>query len=191
MNVTLPISDASGFSRRSFGVTDIRAMIAHGIIRDDENIELIDGEIITEAPETSRHGRIKNKLARLLQSKVSLDLLVAVDTTLYLDDQNFVEPDIYIVQDGENALSTLGSDVLLLVEVALSSMSHDIGPKAALYARQGIRDYWVIDCETLATTVFRDPIDGAYQSTIQTEVSHTLVPLFLSDVIVNMKDLGM
>jgi Uma2 family endonuclease len=190
MNVILPTLDGSGFSRRSFGVADITAMVTHGIIRDDENIELIDGEIITGAPETSRHGRVKNKLARLFQSKVSLDLLIADDTTLYLDEQNFVKPDIYIVHDGENALSTPGSEVLLLMEVALSSMSHDIGSKAALYAKQGIRDYWVIDCETLETTVFRDPIDGMFHSTSVAQTGQQLVPLSLSDIIVNMSKLG-
>lgn len=179
MNAPFSPPAADGVVRRSFAVADILAMIEHGIIGQDENIELLDGEIVTVAPESSRHGRIKNKLSRFWHRNVADDLIVLTDTTLYLDARNFVEPDIYIVVDSVDALHTPGPDVLLLVEVALSSQAFDSGIKAGLYARHGLREYWVVDGESLITRVFRQPVDGRYTQITEIAMDQPLEALAL------------
>jgi Uma2 family endonuclease len=66
---------------------------------------------------------------------------------------------IYPRASGIGGLS--GSNVLLVVEIADSSLRYDTGRKAALYAGFGIREIWVIDAVRLTTRVFREPaVDG-------------------------------
>ena len=56
------------------------------------------------------------------------------------------------------------ADVLLAIEVAHSSLRFDTTTKARLYAALGVRDYWVIDAETLTTRVHRGPSPQGYAS---------------------------
>jgi Uma2 family endonuclease len=53
--------------------------------------------------------------------------------------------------------------VLLIVEVAHSSLSYDRGEKAALYAAAGISDYWVVNLRDGRVEVHRDPAEGKYR----------------------------
>lgn len=55
-------------------------------------------------------------------------------------------------------------DIVLLVEVSDTTLSFDINEKAALYARAGIADYWVVDVNKRRMIVHRSPSEGAYQS---------------------------
>ena len=55
-----------------------------------------------------------------------------------------------------------GPDVLLAVEVADTTLEKDKGLKAAIYAKYGLRELWVIDASRLETYVHRDPVDGCW-----------------------------
>lgn len=63
-----------------------------------------------------------------------------------------------------DSTSVRGPDVLLAVEVATATLRKDLKLKAALYARYGVRELWVIDTKKLVTTVHRAPIEGAWRS---------------------------
>jgi hypothetical protein len=67
--------------------------------------------------------------------------------------------------------------VLLLVEIADSSLRYDIGRKAALYASFDIRELWVIDAVRLTTRVFRDPAAGGYHNASDFKPADRLTPL--------------
>jgi len=73
-----------------------------------------------------------------------------------------------------------GESVLLVVEIAGSSLRYDIGRKAALYAGFGIRELWVIDAAKLMTRVFRMPSDQRYGETRDFGASDRLMPLLAS-----------
>ena len=67
--------------------------------------------------------------------------------------------------------------MLLVVEIADSSLRYDVGRKAALYASFGIRELWVIDAVRLTTRVFREPAADGYRETRDFAASDPLVPL--------------
>ena len=71
-----------------------------------------------------------------------------------------------------------GATVLLVVEIANSSLRYDVGRKAALYASFGIRELWVIDAVRLTTRVFREPGSDGYRDMRDLAASDPLVPLF-------------
>ena len=66
--------------------------------------------------------------------------------------------------------------MLLVVEIADSSLRYDIGRKAALYASFGIRELWVIDAVRLTTRVFREPAADGYRKARDFASSDPLVP---------------
>lgn len=54
-------------------------------------------------------------------------------------------------------------DILLLIEVAESSLSYDRATKLRLYAEAGVSEYWVIDVAAEGIEVHRAPDAGGYR----------------------------
>ena len=69
------------------------------------------------------------------------------------------------------------TDILLLVEVADSSLADDRGYKADLYAEAGIADYWIVNLIDRCVEVYRDPRDGKYQNTSTFHDDQSITPL--------------
>lgn len=83
-----------------------------------------------------------------------------------------------------------GRDVLLASEVAGSSMSYDRGIKARLYARHGIREFWVVDAASRVSWVHRRPqADGQWGSIEQVPPGSPVSPEGISDLAVTMAEL--
>jgi Uma2 family endonuclease len=180
---------AEGLDRRGFTVDEIWKMIEAGLLRADEHFELIDGEIVPMAPESTRHVAIKSRLAKHLTRAIGADWLVVVDSTLYLSDSTFVEPDIYVALDQVEIATTPGPDLALVCEVSASSQGYDYGIKADLYARFGVREYWAVAADTLSTRVFRVPGAGGYQEVFDVPREETLSAQFLEPYRISMSAL--
>lgn len=180
---------AEGLDRRSFTIADIRRMVDAGIIAENENIELIDGELVPMSPKGNQHEVIKGALTRVLaQSPKTLRL--AVETTLYLDERTFIEPDLCLYPKAIMPEDVNGSDVLLAIEIAGSSLVYDRGLKAKIYARHGVQELWVVDAATRSTWVHRRPVEDGNWGSIELASSDAeLSPTALPDITVRMADL--
>jgi Uma2 family endonuclease len=181
---------AEGFPRRSFTVAEIRRMVEAGIIAEDENFELIEGELVPKFPKGNEHEVIKAALLRVFARQAPEELRLAVETSLYLDERTFVEPDLCLYPRRILPEDVRGSDVLLAVEVAGSSMPYDRGLKARIYARHGVAELWVVDAATRATWVHGRPqADGHWGTVEQIPAGTPLSPAALPDLAVRMADL--
>ena len=181
---------ADGLPRRSFTVAEIRRMVEAGIIAEDENFELIEGELVPISPKGNQHEVVKAALNRVFARQASDDLRLAIATSLYLSERTFVEPDLCLYPKRILPEDVKGSDVLLAVEVAGSSMAYDRGLKARIYARHGVCELWVIDAATRATWVHRRPDgDGQWGSVEKIEGDNPLSPAALPGIAVRMADL--
>lgn len=159
---------AEGFARRAFTVADIFRMIDAGIIGEDENFELIEGEIVPISPKRNEHEFIKSFLNMAVVRALPDDLWLGVESSIYLSDETFVEPDLCVYRRGLRLEDVRGADLLLVIEVAVSSLGYDKRLKAALYARHGVQEYWVIDAERRVTWVHRGPCsDGTWSSVLE------------------------
>ena len=136
--------NAPTLPRHRFTVADVQAMQAAGVIRDGQ-VELLGGELVTMAAKKNEHELAKRRLVRWLAAVVPADAAVAVESTLYLSPADAPEPDIMIYPDRLLPEDVRGPDLDLLVEIAVESLGQDLGAKASLYARHGVRLYWVID----------------------------------------------
>ena len=94
------------------------------------------------------------------------------------------EPDIAWVVEGDYSQQHPGPDeVILLIEVAESSVAIDLGDKAEMYAAAGIREYWVVDLPHQSLVVHREPADGRYQSVQTFPGGIPVRPLPFSEVV--------
>jgi len=155
---------ADGFPRRRFSVAEVFAMLDQNVLSHDEKFELIEGEFFPMSPKRSTHELIKNYLNRALSRQIDDGLFVGVENTLYLDDWTFVDPDLLLVPSALPSDQIKGRDVLLAVEVAVTTLRYDRDKKAPLYARHGVPLYWLIDGNSWETTVYSAPVNGAWTS---------------------------
>jgi Uma2 family endonuclease len=141
-------------------VEQFHRMIDAGVFADGDRVELIDGEMRDMTPIGPPHGGVTNDLNMVFASRLANTAIVSVQGPLVLDDGTEVYPDLLVLEPREDRYrksNPTGEDVLLVIEVADSSPSIDLGLKLAKYARAGIRRYWVVDIRHHAIHEHRDP----------------------------------
>ncbi len=153
---------AEGFDRRSFTVAEILRMQNAGIVSEEENFELIEGEIVPMQAKTHIHELIKSALNLAIARALPDRLWLGVETTIYLSANTFVELVVY--PRGIKLEEVKGSDILLAIEVAATSLAYDRGLKARLYARHGVNELWVVDAERRRTFVHSGPGPAGWRS---------------------------
>lgn len=172
-------------------MAEIEAMVAAGIIAENERFELIGGEIVPMSPKGAFHEKVKVELNLHWVQHLPRDTLVAQETTFRLGERDFLEPDFVFWPRAPGVLGLTPSVVQLLVEVSDSSLDYDLGRKAAIYAGLGLPDYWVIDARRMTTRIHREPKDGAFHAVIDLPHTETLTPLRLPMLSVKLADLGL
>jgi Uma2 family endonuclease len=158
---------AEGFDRRSFTVAEILRMQDAGIISEDENFELIEGEIVPMRAKTHIHELIKSALTLAVARALPERLWLGAATTIYLSPRTFVEPDLVVYPKGIKLEEVKGSDILVAIEVAATSLAYDRGLKARLYARHGVNELWVIDAERRRTFVHSGPEAAGWRTIVE------------------------
>ena len=173
-NVTMA---AEGLPRRRFTVAEVEAMVAAGVMEEDERVELIGGELVPMSAKGNRHEVVKTALLDRWYRARPSDLNLTPETTFRLSEDTYLEPDV-VVYTRAGGLKTLsGESVLLVVEIADSSLRYDVGRKAALYASFGVRELWVIDAVRLTIRVFQAPSADGYGEARDFSSDETVVPL--------------
>jgi Uma2 family endonuclease len=170
-------SAAEGLPRRRFTVAEVEAMVAAGVIDEDERVELIGGDLVPMSPKGNDHELVKTALADRWYRLPECDVDLAIATTFRLSEDTYLEPDAVIFPETSGIRGLSAANVLLVVEIADSSLRYDVGRKAALYATFGVRELWVIDAVRLTTRVFRDPAPDGYRDARDFGPSDRLVPL--------------
>ncbi|SEO59927.1 Endonuclease, Uma2 family (restriction endonuclease fold) [Methylobacterium sp. ap11] len=166
--MTIHVTPDSPLPRR-FTAGDLRLMLESGILREDERIELLDGELVEMAAKGFAHDVVKNALMRRLVPALPDTIYLGIESTLQLRPNLLLEPDLLLAPvsarsaSPEGFCTIPGSEILLVIEVAASSLAYDRGRKAVLYARHGVREYWVIDAQERTASVHREPATAGYR----------------------------
>src|SRR5262245_32372695 len=168
---------ADGLPGRAWTVDEVERMVEVGILREPEPFELIGGELVAMAPKDRRHELLRTELALYWGRRLGRDLKIASETPLRLGEHDAPEPDLIVFPAGLFAPDVRADTVLLVVEVADSSLPVDLNTKAPRYAAAGVREYWVINARSLLTIVFRQPRQtGEYGYREEVQATQTLVP---------------
>jgi Uma2 family endonuclease len=169
--------------KKLFTVRELSRMEEAGLFQD-ERVELIHGEIFL-MPTGSRHQARVDRLTALLGSNVSGRAIVRIQGPLFLDNYNLPEPDAMLIKSRPDFYEHKHpgpEDVLLIMEIADSSLERDREVKLALYAIAGIRECWIEDIQADTLLVFRDPMEDHYHTILKFQRGQTLAPLALPEV---------
>jgi Uma2 family endonuclease len=153
--------------RRQFTVAQYHQMVEAGILTEDDRVELIEGEIIEMSPIGRRHAACVDRLNRLFGDRLRGRAIVRVQNPVQLSDRLEPQPDITLLQpkaDFYESGHPQSRDILLLVEVADTTIEFDREIKMPLYAKSGVREVWLVDLNENAIAVYREPsLDGYKQ----------------------------
>jgi Uma2 family endonuclease len=164
--------------RRTLTVRDVERMGEAGILREDERVELIFGELIPMNAKGARHETVKRALLELWFSRKPVQSALLPETTLRLSPDTFIEPDFLIFPRAVR-VAALGADAIeLAVEISDTSLAYDLEFKPRIYAHFGIRELWVIDVIGGRIHVHRDPEDGRYLTTSVADARTPVTPAF-------------
>ena len=137
---------------------------ARGVFVDTDRFELIGGEIVPTPADGRRHATLQDRLVERW-SRIDPDRYRVGDEKQFnLDASTYAKPDVIVWPTGTVLYDLRGPDVLCVVEIADSSLERDLGFKRKLYAGFGVREYWVIEADTLRVRVHRDLLGSDYTS---------------------------
>ncbi len=141
-----------------------------GIFRPDSQLELLEGEIYEMSPIGSSHAACVNALSLLLNQLFGGVLLVSTQNPIRLDDYSEPQPDLALLRwrdDFYRRAHPTPNDVLLVIEVADTTIDSDRRIKLALYAKAGIKEVWLVNLPGEQIEIYAEPSGGGYQITKQ------------------------
>ena len=145
---------------RRFSVEEYHRMVEVGILGEDERVELIDGRILQMSPIGSQHAAYVSSLNRKLRA-IEETAIVRIQDPIILDDETEPQPDVAVVKFKANAYADShphAEDVLLLIEVADTSLEEDRLIKLPRYADSGIPEVWIFNLIENIVEVYREPL---------------------------------
>lgn len=185
---------APGNSGRFYWTVDtFYRAIAAGVFDEPNRLELINGELWDRQVMNPPHAATARRIGRRLRNALEPGLLVMEEKPFHIADDGEPRPDVCAVRGTEEDFEyrhPTAEKVRLVVEVADSSTDRDTGEKALLYARAGIRDYWVSLVNARELWIYRNPTPNGYDGDPQhLRDGDTVSPLFAPDVTIPVTDL--
>jgi Uma2 family endonuclease len=173
-------------------VDDYYRMAEVGILGPDDRVELLDGQVVEMSPIGRRHAasvrRLNQRLSQLLGDKGLID----VQNPVRLGERSEPQPDVTVLKPRADAYATRHpqpDDVLLLIEVADTTLERDLEIKLPLYARAGIPEVWVVDLPGDGIRTHRHPVGEEYMDVRVARRGETLTPVLLPGVTVSVDEI--
>lgn len=179
---------ALDFKRYRFTVRQFDEIGRAGILREDARVELLDGEIVEMEPVGDRQFLARIRASDAFHSAFSGAALVASNGPVRLGKRSEPQPDLALLRLGISDLPG-PEDVLLLVEIADTTMELDRRIKVPLYARAGVQEVWLVDLPHDLIEIYQDPTPKGYRSVRVARRSERIAPEMLPDRPVAVNDL--
>lgn len=151
-----------------------------GILQEDDRIELIDGSLIIMSPVGSRHSATVNKINRIFIRRLEENVLLSPQNPFILSEYSGPESDNLLCEPREDFYRDAlprSQDVLLVIEVADSSLRFDRNVKAPLCAKAGIKDFWIGNLVENQFEIHRQPGPETYGDVAIKHPGDTISPL--------------
>ncbi len=186
------MTTSTAIQHHLLSVSDYYRMAEINILAEDDRVELINGELFDMAPIGSFHAGIVTRLSRLLIQKLGEFAIVAVQNPLHLAEFSAPEPDIAVLKlradDYMQSLPT-AQDVLLLIEVADTSLHYDRNIKLPLYAKHQIPEVWLIDVKEQRLDIYQQPDNDYYRLHLRPKAKEEIQPLLVASVSIDWQGL--
>jgi Uma2 family endonuclease len=133
-------------------------LIDHGLLDEDDPIELLDGLLLVKEPQASLHRTSILLVAKALERAFGEGWFVQTQSPIVLDDRSEPEPDVCVVRGSpRDYVEAHPRRPVLVVEVAQSGLRLARDRKAVIYARARITDYWIVNLVDRVLEVHREP----------------------------------
>jgi Uma2 family endonuclease len=179
-------------TRRLFTIEEFELMAEAGVFGPDERIELIEGEIVLRPSANPPHAGTVNRLNRLFTRLLGDRVVVAVQNPTRLPPRSMPVPDVCVLRDRDDFYATShpeATDVLLLIEVADTTLRFDRTKKIPMYARRGIREAWLVDLGAGTLEVYRDPGPDGYRTKTVLGPREEIRPELIDDIVVSVDEI--
>lgn len=160
------MTSSSESTVRQWTREEYHRMLDAGILAEDDAVELLDGQIFAMSPQRPPHTTATKRTYDYLKSLLLDRADVRSQSPIALSPASEPEPDIAVVEIDVIEYSDRHpqpNEILLLIEVADSTLTRDLGEKARAYAQANVQDYWVVDVRERVVHVFRQPSGNTYQ----------------------------
>jgi Uma2 family endonuclease len=176
---------------RLWTVDEYHRMIEAGILTSKDRVELLEGQIIQMSPQRPPHAATTQRASDYLKALLTDRAHVRSQLPITLSTSE-PEPDIAVVRIDPGAYGNhhpTPNEILLLIEVAHTTLESDRQEKAPIYARANIADYWILDISTHQVYIFRNPSNESYQSQIILNENAALAPLAFPEIEIPFSEL--
>ena len=170
--------------RGPFTVESYQRLAELGVLGEDDRVELIAGQVVAMTPIGDRHASCVRRSHDLF-ARHALELaIIDVQNPVVLGRHDAPQPDLALLKRRADGYPRhpRARDILLVIEVADTTLAYDRDVKIPLYAGAGIPEAWLVDLGADAITVYREPGRDAYREVITVSRGDTLRPLLLPGV---------
>lgn len=175
---------------RSWTTDEYHRLIEIGVLSSMDKVELLDGQIVEMSPAGNYHAACIEFLGDKLKGLLSKDYMLRSQNPIVLSNVSEPEPDLAVVKYRSDYYAHAHpgpDDILLLIEVADTSLAKDRHVKSMLYAESGVPEYWIMNLEEQVLEQFLFPENGRYKQqriySSSEELDSPLVPaLKISDL---------
>jgi Uma2 family endonuclease len=136
-----------------------------GLLSPDVRVELVEGLLFDMGPPGPAHESHVDVLSEQCVLTTYGRAITRTHGPVQLSGNTLLRPDIALLkfrEDGYAERHPGGPDILLIIEVADSTIEYDFGGKLALYARHGVQEVWILDMRTYTLHFFRSRTDVGY-----------------------------
>jgi Uma2 family endonuclease len=169
---------------RLFTIDEYVEIVNSGILGEDARVELIEGQIVEMPPIGDPHMWGVNSLN--LEIGDRRRCIPHIQNPIRLPDRSMPQPDFVALRLGTPRRTPQPEDILLVAEVADTSLDYDRRTKGLLYARAGIPEYWIVDLNGERIEVYREPAMDGYRSIRLYGRGERLSPAFAPDMVVEV-----
>lgn len=179
-------------TRHHLTTHDFHRMGEAGVFSEDDRIELIEGELIDMAPIGSLHAGTVMRLTGLFNHALGGRAILSLQNPILLAEQSEPQPDVAVLRNRADFYRNshpVPKDILLLVEIADTSLGYDRDVKIPLYARHGIPEVWLVDLSARNVEIHRHPTRRGYRELLRPENSESVALSMMPGVSISLDDL--
>lgn len=175
-----------------FNVDEYYRMAKAGVLKPDDRVELIEGEIIRMSPIGSLHAACVRALDLGFSELFGRKYVVSVQSPVRLGDFSEPEPDVALLKPRDDLYAKrhpLPEDVVVIIEVSDSTLLSDRNVKIPLYARAGIPEAWLVNLPKRMIEVYYDLVNGRYRKCQKFKRGQVLISPTVPGLSLKVKDI--
>ncbi len=174
-----------------FSVKIYDLMIERGVLDENDNVELLNGEIIDKMSKGKKHAYYNDLISDYLKGTFGKESIVRNQNPIHLDGFSQPEPDIVLAKlprEKYLAQHPTPEDILLIVEVSDSTLYFDRNEKGLAYSQAGIGQYLLINVENSTVEDYRNPNNDGYATKQTYKIGDVFSLLAFPKVEIAVKD---